>query len=125
LRPPLLLVCLAHNTRTLRAVVEAHRFAVNILNEHQTELSDRFSRPGEDHFHNVPTVLADYGLPLIPGCLAYLFCHVTSRYPQGDHDIIVGRVEKVHVGEGSPLLFFRSRYRTLGPAEETADLWYW
>ena len=46
LEPPLLLVCLAHNSETLAAVEESGRFAVNVLAESQREHSIRFAAKG-------------------------------------------------------------------------------
>ena len=46
LEPPLLLVCLAHDSETLAAVEESGRFAVNVLAESQREHSIRFAAKG-------------------------------------------------------------------------------
>lgn len=123
LKPPLLLVCLAHNSRTRNAIIRSGHFAVNILSSRQAYLSERFSRPGEDHFRDIRVRPGEHDLPLIPGCLAYFICRVQSRYAEGDHDIIVASVQQTEVQPGSPLLFFRSQYHAL--ADNPADFWYW
>src|SRR5580658_10966973 len=48
LEPPLLLVCLAHDSETLAAVQASSRFAVSILAEGQREHSDRFAAKGDE-----------------------------------------------------------------------------
>jgi flavin reductase (DIM6/NTAB) family NADH-FMN oxidoreductase RutF len=56
LDPPLLLVCLNHDSRTLAAVRAVGRFSVSLLACGQKRLSNSFARRGGDHF-------AGYGLP--------------------------------------------------------------
>jgi Flavin reductase like domain len=53
LAPPLLLVCPNVNSGTQEAVRRTDRFGVNILAEHQSEVADRFARPGPDKFIDV------------------------------------------------------------------------
>src|SRR4029077_18503855 len=44
LRPPLVLACLRQESETLAALFERRRFAINVLQSSQAELSDRFAR---------------------------------------------------------------------------------
>ena len=44
LDPPLLLVCLRDESRTLAALLRSGRFAVNVLHASQRELAERFAR---------------------------------------------------------------------------------
>lgn len=124
LDPPLLLVCLTRGTRTAEAVAARGAFVVNILHERQDGLSDRFARPGEDHFEGVATVEHD-GLPILKGTLGYVICHTEAAHPAGDHEIVVGAVETVSLERGSPLVFYRGRYDTITGAGRDAELsWY-
>ncbi len=128
LRPTLILICLATGTRTATAVQSRGWFAVNILQEQQTELSNSFARPHEDHYTRLNFTLNEYDLPVLPGCLAYLFCRVLRVDSGGDHIIILGEVIKAEFREAPPLIFFRGAYSTvtLNPRAEPADLnWYW
>ena len=113
LDPMLILVCLMKDARTALAIQAAERFAVNILTEGQDELSQRFARPGQDHFEGLELMEGPHGLPLLPGCLAHLAAQVTEIVPAGDHDVVFGEVDHVHVNPngGSPLLFFQGGYR--------------
>lgn len=115
LDPMLILVCLMKDARTALAIQAAERFAVNILTEGQDELSQRFARPGQDHFEGLELMEGPHGLPLLPGCLAHLAAQVTEIVPAGDHDVVFGEVDHVHVNPngGSPLLFFQGGYRKL------------
>ncbi len=115
LDPMLILVCLMKDARTALAIQAAERFAVNILTEGQDELSQRFARPGQNHFEGLDLMEGPHGLPLLPGCLAHLTAQVTEIVPAGDHDVVFGEVDHVHVNPngGSPLLFFQGGYRKL------------
>ena len=55
-------------------------------------------------------------MPLIDGALAQLECVTVSTHVEGDHTIFVGRVERVHVGTGEPLIYYRGRYDRLSGA---------
>lgn len=124
LEPLLLLVCLSRGTRTADAVARRGRFVVNILRERQDWLSDRFARPGEDHFEGVAVVEYDH-LPVLCGTLGYIVCNTLALHEAGDHDIVVGAVEVAVVERGSPLVFFRGTYDTVTGAGRDAELaWY-
>ena len=114
LDPVLILACLTCGSRTALAVEQAGRFAVNILGDHQEEISRRFAKPGMDHFEGLEVHEAA-GVPLLPGCIAYLICSVHDVVQAGDHDIVLGDVEDCDVSPngGNPLVFFQGGYRTL------------
>jgi flavin reductase (DIM6/NTAB) family NADH-FMN oxidoreductase RutF len=115
LEPVMILVCLVRGARTALAIQEAGRFAVNILAEDQEELSRRFATPGVDRFEGVDVSGGPGGLPLLPGCIAYLVCGVDDVVQAGDHDIVLGNVEDADVAKNgaSPLVFFQGGYSAL------------
>jgi 4-nitrophenol 2-monooxygenase / 4-nitrocatechol 4-monooxygenase, reductase component len=115
LDPMLVLACLACGARTALAIQSAGHFAVNILAEDQEEVSQRFAKPGQDHFDGLDVIRAHRGLPLIPGALAYLVCSVEDVVQAGDHDIVLGRVEDCQASRNgaSPLVFFKGGYSSL------------
>ena len=115
LEPLLILVCLTRGARTALAIQNAERFAVNILGEHQEEVSRRFARPGQDHFEGLEIVAGPHGLPFLPDCLAYLACKVTDMVQAGDHDIVIAEVDHCEASPngGNPLLFFQGGYQRL------------
>ncbi|MBI2941503.1 MAG: flavin reductase family protein [Chloroflexi bacterium] len=120
LEPPLVLVCIARKSRTHQLIAESGAFAVNILRDRQQPLAELFARPwdGTSRFHGIDCRDGPTGSPLIPGCLAYVDCHVAAAYPGGDHTIYVGEVVAADLGdEGDALLFHRSRYRRLPSTE--------
>mgnify|MGYP003700734905 FL=1 len=117
LDPPLILFCLDKETPSFAGLCEAERFAVNVLCAEQHELSVRFATAMADKWDGVDHELWPGDLPVLTGCLANLACRRETLYEGGDHVIIVGRVERLQVaGEGDPLVYFQSAYRSVGPA---------
>ncbi|NJK82069.1 MAG: flavin reductase family protein [Chloroflexaceae bacterium] len=117
LKPTLILVCVAHHTDSHSVLEQADQFAVNVLAEDQSYLSQRFASLSEEKFVAGSYTLSARGLPLLNGVLATLECTTYSRLPGGDHSIFVGEVVASHVYEGQPLLYYRAGYYQLGPRE--------
>jgi flavin reductase (DIM6/NTAB) family NADH-FMN oxidoreductase RutF len=116
LEPPLLLVCLAHDSETLSAVRASSRFAVSILAEDQREHSTRFAAKGERaRAQEVEFGEHDPGLPCLPDALATLSCRVSAIHRGGDHMIVIGEALSMSSAQEdvAPLLFFRGSYSRL------------
>lgn len=115
LRPPLVLVCIEKGTTSHDVFSQRGAFAVNILRSGQADVSNRFASRVEDRFAGVATTAGTAtGLPLIEGALASIECELRDQLPGGDHTIFVGEVVALSVGEGQPLVYFRSGYHELG-----------
>lgn len=131
LDPPLILFSLARTAQAFSAWEAAEGFAVNILAEDQTEISNRFAKAMTDKWSGVEIEDGPAtGYPLIPGALANMECTNFAHYDGGDHLIIVGRVVALRRNmEGQrPLLFYGSRYRSLDTdhriaTPNDADIW--
>ena len=113
LRPPLILVCIERAVKSHDAIAAAGRFAVNILDHAQADVSTRFASRIDDKFEGVKTRRGDLGLPLIDGALTTIECTVQSQLPGGDHTIFVGEVQHISTKEGTPLVYYRSGYHRL------------
>ncbi|GHE55429.1 oxidoreductase [Streptomyces spiralis] len=114
-RPALLLACLRAGSRTLAAVRARGVFAVSFLAEHQRAVAERFADPAlppAGRFTGVP-VRQVLGLPVLSEALAWTVCLVEDVRRYGDHDLVVGRVRAVEVGDGRPLLWHDRAFRTL------------
>ena len=112
LDPPLVLVCFDLSSRTLHAVRESERFAINILGSHQEAVSRRFATKStqEEKFAETPHTL-EHGAPVIDGGLAWIVCSLDSESKHGDHVVAVGEVLAGHIDEElAPLLFYRGSY---------------
>lgn len=113
LHPPLILICLGHKVSAIDAFRASAHFGINVLADHQRDLSERFARQGHDRFGSLEWRRGETGVPLLAGVLAAVECAVEQRFTSGDHDIFVGRVVRAHVAEGAPLVYYASRYRRL------------
>ena len=113
LRPPLVLVCIERAVKTHDAIASAGKFAVNILEQGQAEISNRFASRIEDKFAGVATRRGELGVPLLDSSLTSIECSVREHLPGGDHSIFVGAVQHVHASEGTPLIYYRSGYHRI------------
>jgi flavin reductase (DIM6/NTAB) family NADH-FMN oxidoreductase RutF len=114
LEPLLLLVCFDNSSRTLPAVREARRFAVNVLRAGQEELARVFAskRVAREKFEAATHMVA-HGVPVLDGTLAWLACDLAELYPAGDHTIGIGEITHMDVDPGGePLVWFRGDYGT-------------
>lgn len=112
LDPPLVLFSLGRDSNTFDAFNTDNGFVIHVLGEDQQELATFFATRDVDRFTDVDWSPGYADLPRISGCLATFECSREHTYEGGDHLILVGRVERLTVGERSrPALgYFRSRY---------------
>lgn len=120
LDPPMLLVCLRRDGEMNRVLQWAGGFAVSVLADDQQAVAAHFADParcsGVDEFRRLGWQRGPVsGGPLAPGALAWFDCLVAGCYDAGDHTVVLGNVERVHVESGRPLVFFASDYRDLSP----------
>jgi flavin reductase (DIM6/NTAB) family NADH-FMN oxidoreductase RutF len=116
LEPLLLLVCFDNSSRTLPAVREVRRFAVNVLRAGQDDLARVFAskRVARAKFDAV-THMDAHGVPILDGALAWLACDLTELHAAGDHTIGIGAVTHMDADvAGEPLVWFRGGYGTFG-----------
>ena len=114
LEPLLLLVCFDNSSRTLPAVREARRFAVNVLRAGQEELASVFAskRVAHEKFEAATHMVA-HGVPVLDGALAWLACDLEAMHPAGDHTIGIGAITHMDADpDGEPLVWFRGDYGT-------------
>ena len=114
LEPLLLLVCFDNTSRTLPAVREARRFAVNVLRAGQEELARVFAskRVAHEKFEAATHMVA-HGVPVLDGALAWLACDLEAMHPAGDHTIGIGAITHMDADpDGEPLVWFRGEYGT-------------
>jgi flavin reductase ActVB len=119
LDPPLVLFCVARTARSHQPLRAADRYCLSILGWHQEQVARRFaSRQEEDRFGS--GIVTVDGLPAIRGSLVQLICSRHGLAEGGDHTIITAEVRSARTGTGSPLIYQRRRYRTVGRAAWTA-----
>jgi len=111
MNPPLVLFCLAREAFSLPTFLESSYFAINILEHSQAKLSRLFATSMADKWAGLRWKAGAGGVPLLPGCVAWLQCRTHQILDGGDHLIILGKVSAVqHDPEREALLYKRGRY---------------
>ena len=123
LDPPLVMFCLGNKTSSMEAFKGFGHFVVNILSETQRDLSIRFASRAENKWAGLTWDKWESGAPVLPHCLTNLECSLVRTEDGGDHQIFIGRVERMkHQEGGSPLIYFRGSYLELGPPPALPEL---
>ncbi len=110
LEPCMLLFCTSEGSATGTAIRQRGLFSVNILGQHQSDLSARFTRELKNRFENLAIAFSADGLPLLRGAAAQLCCNVAAIHRAGDHDIILGEVFSGDEIACNPLVFHKGAY---------------
>jgi flavin reductase (DIM6/NTAB) family NADH-FMN oxidoreductase RutF len=112
LDPPLVLWSLAQTAKSMPVFTKNSHYVINVLAADQADLAERFSRQHSNRFEGVDFALSHTGLPILKGAAAWFECHNRSRYPEGDHVIFVGEVERCDVQAKQALVFHHGRFVT-------------
>ena len=117
--PPLVLVCVSRAARFNAAIRSADQWAVSVLSGSGEEASRWLAtsgRPLIGQLDRVPHTRGDAGVALLSDSLVHLECRTREIAPGGDHDIIIGLVERVHPRPPAPpLIYWQGDYRALAP----------
>ena len=111
----MVILALARSSTSWFCIAQAGAFCVNILGEHQEALCRAFAISGGDKFEGVGWSQGITGSPVIDGSLAIVECRLGDIFDGGDHELVTGHVVAMDVGEGSPLLFYRSGFGRFAP----------
>jgi flavin reductase (DIM6/NTAB) family NADH-FMN oxidoreductase RutF len=110
LEPCMLLFCTNEGSATGAAIRQRGLFSVNILGQHQTELSTRFTGRRKNRFEDLAVAFSPDELPLLEGAAAQLCCRVSAIHKAGDHDIVLGEVLSGEEIACHPLVFHKGAY---------------
>jgi len=110
LDPPLVLWSLAESASSMPVFSGNSHYVINVLAADQAVLAQRFAMRVENRFEGVDFVLSHTGLPILKGVTAWFECHNRSRYPEGDHVIFVGEVERCDVSPRPALVFHGGKF---------------
>ena len=113
LTPPLILWSLSSGARTMPQFRASSHYVINVLAADQAPLAERFASRIEDRFQGIGFDLSPTGLPILHGVAAWFECHNRSRYPEGDHVIFVGEVERCAHEPKPGLVYHRSRFGSI------------
>lgn len=95
--PPLVMVSVENDSRTLAFIREARNFGVNLLNAGQRELAGGLGKatkrnPGLDKLASVIYHVSALGNPILDDALGFFECRVLSETPAGDSVVFIGEV---------------------------------
>jgi flavin reductase (DIM6/NTAB) family NADH-FMN oxidoreductase RutF len=122
LDPLLFLVSVHKDARINPRIREEGYFAVNLLADDQEGLSRLFASPerssGLQALHSLGGGYSSTGAPLAAGALAAIDCELAEIYAGGDHDLFLGRVVEVRLGDTrkGPLIYHEGGYPSLKAA---------
>jgi len=109
LDPPLILWSVAKRSGCCSLFESSKHFVVNVLHKNQAELALDFSRT-VDKFAPRRWSKNEHDDPILNDALARFECSMRAQYDEGDHTIIIGRVERAIQNDGEPLLFFKGQF---------------
>jgi len=121
LDPPMVLVCLANTSSNYTALVNADKFAVNILSENQIDVSNTFARPAKDRFANINWHKGPHGSPILADVSAWFDCKMHKTVEAGDHIILIGQVMAFNSSAAPGLGYARGAYVTPSTAADVLD----
>lgn len=113
LQPPLVLVSLSRQSRTLAAICAQEAFGLNVLSWGQRHLAGHFATAPGDRFAGIPYWMQQ-GVPLIEGVVATAVCAVDRVIPAADHHLVLGDVVWYCQDDSrDPVISFGGKYRVL------------
>lgn len=121
LTPPLILWSIRNDAKSAPTFIEENHFILSILGADQHALAMHFARPAPDKFaafeeHFVPGI---NNCPKLIESVATYECSVYSRHQEGDHVILIGKVQNFSTSNLPPLFFHKGK---MGSIQELADL---
>ncbi|BAX97805.1 putative flavin-dependent reductase [Mycobacteroides stephanolepidis] len=114
--PPLLAVCLAHESRTLNTAVIAGRFGVHVLRADQRALATEFATPNSARFtqHGFASIM---GVPILTEVDTWAISELVDARIYGDRTLLIGEVIATRQGSsGDPLIWHDSSYLDIDPS---------
>lgn len=110
LDPPMVALAPAKTSTSWPRMARAGAFCVNILADDQEAIGRAFAKPGGDKFNGLAWHLGEAGTPVLDGVLAWVECALGEIHDAGDHELVTGRVLRLGVGSGGPLLYYRGGF---------------
>jgi flavin reductase (DIM6/NTAB) family NADH-FMN oxidoreductase RutF len=117
LDPPLVSVCVRSESATWPRLRWRGRLGISVLGGGHELACRALAGQDGDRFRDVAWSADAGGAVFIDDAVAWLDCRLQDELPAGDHLIALLRILRVRAdGDGEPLVFHRSRFRTLTPA---------
>lgn len=113
LDPPLVLWSLAAKSPSLAHFALGTHHVIHVLAHDQEELAQRFASRIPDKFDGIDHVINDNNIPLFSECVATFDCVTHALYAEGDHVIVIARVDALDQRARDPLLFCGGKFAVL------------
>jgi len=115
LDPALVLWSIRDDTRSADVFLTARHYVIHVMRAEQKALALHFAKPAVDKFaaHEDAFEPGLGGCPRLIDSAATFECTAWSQHQEGDHTILVGRVDAFSGGSAQPLLFHAGRLGTL------------
>ena len=111
--PPILLVSVDRQSRTLPALLHSKRFVINFMRDDCAEICGLFASKTDDKFSSVAWTPGLGGVPILhEGAVAHAECATLEELEVGDHVVVTGLVEAGSPPEPAdvPIVYFRRTY---------------
>jgi flavin reductase (DIM6/NTAB) family NADH-FMN oxidoreductase RutF len=122
LAPPLILWSIRDDARSAEAFIGGPHFILSVLSAAQRDMALHFARPAADKFAGWEQGFERGlgGCPRLKHSVATFECTTYSRYQEGDHTILLGRVEHHVKSAALPLLLHLGEMGSLVELANTA-----
>jgi flavin reductase (DIM6/NTAB) family NADH-FMN oxidoreductase RutF len=121
LDPPMVSVCVRSESATWPRLRFSGRLGISVLGGGHEPACRALADKGGDRFRDITWTADAGGAVFVDGAVAWLACRIHDEMPAGDHVIALLRILEVRAdSDGEPLVFHRSRFRTLAPAAPAA-----
>ncbi len=122
LKPPLIVVSVAHRARMHERLMENDRFGISVLSDAQEPHSRHFSGDPQTWLEPAFTEVDGLaGVALLERAVARFAVCAVDRHPCGDHTLFVGKVLMFSLDEHAPLVFFGGRYASVATRVSPTD----
>jgi flavin reductase (DIM6/NTAB) family NADH-FMN oxidoreductase RutF len=110
---PIVMASVSPKHDTYPLLVASGWYTVSILAGDQLDEGQYFSYPGR-RFHYLATewlTVTEQGWPVVPNCIAWLYCEVFERKPMFDHELFFSEVKGYGYGRlKEPPLVYSARH---------------
>ena|SRR5690625_2257817 len=113
LNPKLIAISINEEAGMYDKLKNTDTFGVSILRKEQRDLSMIFAKQKEKD-RDVEFLIQNE-VPVIKNALATISCKVDQQVHAGDHLIIIAEVTDLAIQDGTPVLYYEGKYRTINP----------
>nr|WP_314434180.1 flavin reductase family protein [uncultured Brevundimonas sp.] len=121
LNPPLVSVCVKKSSWTWRRLRTFDRIGISFLGHSHAVTARQLAQNAEDRFFGLDYDVAPSGALFLTNATAWLECSVEKEIEAGDHDIVLFRLHRAAMANGTmPLVYHSSDFHTIRPAQAGA-----